>query len=183
MIKKETIEKNIPNIVTISRMFLSFTLLYLEPLSFRFFIIYAICGISDMFDGYLARKKNLSSKIGATLDSLADFIFIAIMLFILLSILNIPFWALIWIFCIVIIRMLSLLIGFIKYKNIAFLHTYLNKFTGALLFGFPFLYVIFGMTITICLLSLVASISAIEELVINVISKELLKDRKFIFKI
>lgn len=172
---------NIPNVITASRILLSISLLFVEPQSILFFVIYAICGTTDILDGYIARTKKISTNLGAVLDSFADLIFISIMLLIYLPILNIPMWCLVCIAVISIIRLCSVLIGFIKYKTLAFLHTYANKVTGILLFCFPILYFIFGMEITCFLLSIIAFISAIEELAINITSKTLRRDIKSIF--
>lgn len=46
-----------------------------ETFSIPFYIIYFYCGISDMLDGYIARKIKNTSQIGAILDSIADIIF------------------------------------------------------------------------------------------------------------
>ncbi len=80
----------IPNIITLIRILLSIFIIFLKPLSLLFFTIYIICGLSDIFDGYFARKNNVTSDLGATLDSIADLIFITIMLYILLPIFQIP---------------------------------------------------------------------------------------------
>ncbi|MEA5085499.1 MAG: CDP-alcohol phosphatidyltransferase family protein [Lachnospiraceae bacterium] len=174
---------NLPNVITASRIFLSISLLFVEPQSAPFFVIYAICGTTDILDGYIARTKKTATNLGATLDSVADLIFICIMLLIYLPILNIPTWCLVCISVISIIRLSSVLIGFIKYKALTFLHTYANKLTGILLFCFPILYFIFGTTITIFLLSIIATISATEELAINISSKKLNRDIKSIFEL
>jgi CDP-diacylglycerol--glycerol-3-phosphate 3-phosphatidyltransferase len=44
-------------------------------------ILFMIAGISDYFDGYLARKFNATSQIGEILDPIADKILIAFVLF------------------------------------------------------------------------------------------------------
>lgn len=36
------------------------------------FIVYTLAGVSDFFDGYLARKYNATSKIGGVLDHIGD---------------------------------------------------------------------------------------------------------------
>lgn len=173
---------NLPNAITISRIILSFMLLFVKPQSILFFVIYIVCGATDLLDGYIARKKKITSSLGATLDSIADFIFIFILLLIYLPILNIPQWCWFSITVISIIRLSSLLIGFIKYRAPGFLHTYTNKATGILLFCSPLIYVLMGTVFTGLLLCVVASVSAIEELAINMASKELSKDIKNIFK-
>ena len=42
-----------------------------------FCLIYGFCGISDIADGWLARKLKCVTKTGALLDSLADICFVA----------------------------------------------------------------------------------------------------------
>ncbi len=132
-------------------------------------------------DGYIARQTKTASKLGATFDSVADFIFISIMLFILIPIINLSFWLKLWLIGIAAIKVVSLLIGLIKYHSLAFLHTYLNKSAGASLFIFPILYNVFGMTIAFFLVCSIATLAAVEELIINIISKELAYDIKSIF--
>ena len=42
-----------------------------------FWLIYGFCGISDIADGWLARKLKCVTKTGALLDSVADICFVA----------------------------------------------------------------------------------------------------------
>ena len=48
-------------------------------------ILFALAGISDALDGYLARKWNQTSKLGAFLDPVADKLLVAIMLLLIVS--------------------------------------------------------------------------------------------------
>lgn len=45
-----------------------------------FYILYMICGLSDVLDGIIARKTNTASSFGARLDTIADFIFVTVLL-------------------------------------------------------------------------------------------------------
>lgn len=47
------------------------------PATAAFWTVYGLCGISDMADGYLARRLHAESKRGAMLDSVADLCFVA----------------------------------------------------------------------------------------------------------
>nr|WP_295777963.1 CDP-alcohol phosphatidyltransferase family protein [uncultured Intestinibacter sp.] len=40
-----------------------------------------MCGILDVLDGFIARKFNVTSKLGAKLDSIPDMIMIFVILF------------------------------------------------------------------------------------------------------
>lgn len=175
--------KSIPNVITITRILGTVLLLFIRPFSALFFIIYILCGISDILDGMIARKMNLVSKKGQILDSIADFLMVILLLLVFVLNLNLPLWGIYWLFSIAVIRLTSLGVGFMRYRQLAFLHTYANKLTGAALFCFPFLYVGLGLYTTTILLCFIASISAIEELVINAVSKKLCRDIKSIFSL
>jgi CDP-diacylglycerol--glycerol-3-phosphate 3-phosphatidyltransferase len=141
-------------------------------------LIYITCGASDFADGYIARATKNTSKFGAAFDSIADLIFITVILYILIPIISLPTSVSIWIVGIAAIRIVSLLVGYVKYKAFASLHTYGNKATGLILFIYPFIYKVFGITQIILI---VASLSALEELIINIKAKELNANIKSIF--
>jgi len=169
------------NIITIGRMALAFSLLLIKPLSILFFVIYALCGISDILDGYIARKTNTSSKPGEILDSIADLIFISIMLIIFIPLLTWDPWMLYWVGVIAFIRFLSLGIGLVKYHTMPFLHTWSNKAAGIVLFCFPLLYYTTGLAVTSFIVCCIASMSAFEELIITIRSKRLNRNVVSIF--
>ena len=49
--------KDLANYISISRMIMAMVLLIPETFSIAFWIIYIHCGLSDMLDGYIARRK------------------------------------------------------------------------------------------------------------------------------
>ncbi|MFW6015148.1 MAG: CDP-alcohol phosphatidyltransferase family protein [bacterium] len=157
----------IPNYISLARILLVFTLVFVRPLSLEFFIIYLVCGISDMIDGYLARKMNTESKLGEKLDSLADFIMVSVVIIILYPIIDINVKIFYWIIGIVLIRLISIIIVYIKYKTFGIIHTLGNKITGLMLFVFPF---IIKSEVFIYLLCILGSLSTIEELIIHLFS-------------
>ena len=72
------------NILTLSRIFfasLIFILLMSPDGYFLALILFLFAGITDYFDGYLARKYNAVSKLGEILDPIADKILILFILF------------------------------------------------------------------------------------------------------
>ncbi|RDS86012.1 CDP-diacylglycerol--glycerol-3-phosphate 3-phosphatidyltransferase [Dyella psychrodurans] len=48
-------------------------------------IVFALAGVTDWLDGYLARRLNLTSKFGAFLDPVADKLMVAVTLFMLVN--------------------------------------------------------------------------------------------------
>ena len=55
-------------------------LLGLGPLSPAFYGVYALTGVTDALDGWVARKTGTASPLGARLDSCADLLFYAVMI-------------------------------------------------------------------------------------------------------
>ncbi|KAB3525745.1 CDP-alcohol phosphatidyltransferase family protein [Alkaliphilus serpentinus] len=174
--------KAIPNYITTSRILLSIVLLIVKPLSLSFYLIYLACGFSDVIDGYIARKLGGTSKFGAKLDSIADLIMLTVLLILLYPIINPSRGNILWIISVASIRLLSILVALMKYKTFVILHTYGNKITGLTLFIVPLLipYIDTGTLVNITLL--IATISAFEELIIQITSKKLQLNRPSIFK-
>ena len=124
----------IPNIISALRILGSICLLFVDPAGVAFWVIYGLCGISDMLDGYLARKLHAESKTGAVLDSVADICFVASCAIRLIPVLQIPTWLWIWAGGIVVIKLVNQVSALIVNKRLCFPHTRANKLTGLLLF-------------------------------------------------
>lgn len=178
---KIVIKKHLPNTITLLRLACSPMLFFLEPFCNRFLLLYLLLGISDLTDGFLARRWNVSSRFGARLDSAADFLLCVIMLYILFSRLCWPFWALVWVAIIFLLRFASLAINYVRFSQIAFLHSYANKVTGFLLLLFPLLIRMVGQNLTTIILCVIASISAVEEFLISVTATKFDPNCKSIF--
>lgn len=168
--------KWLANALTVGRMIFSAALLLTAPLSAPFYVIYAACGVSDVLDGYTARKTHTASKAGAALDSMADLMFTGAMLSSLLPVIRVPLWAWLWLGGILLVKLGSLVTGLIKYRSLAFLHTYMNKLAGILMFFFPVCIHMFGVASTALLLCGTATVAAAEELAINLTAKTFAPD-------
>lgn len=165
--------KQLPNFITGTRILFSLLLLFVRPFSISFFLFYVLGGVSDMLDGFIARKTGSTSKCGALLDSLADAIFIGVLLILFIPYFTWPLWILFWLGGIALVRLSSLLAGLLRYRKLAFLHTVFNKLTGLLLFCFPLFYWALGLETTAVILCGAATLSALEELYINLTAKTL----------
>lgn len=173
--------KHMANVITCLRIPGSITLLFLQPFSLPFFVIYTLCGVTDIIDGIVARKTNSAGHMGEILDSAADIILIAVALVVFIPIIPFTAWMLYWIAGVVLIRISSFMIGYIKYRAFAGLHTWANKATGLILFCFPFIYPICDMNITAGIILITATLSAIEEMAILLVSSSLNRNTKSIF--
>jgi len=166
--------KNVPNIITIIRIILSISLLFIEPVTCLFYIIYLTSGFTDILDGFLARKYDITTEFGARLDSIADLIFYAILVWIFLPLIDITTLDIIWVVVIALIRFGTLGLTYVKYKTFAFLHTYLNKITSFLVFFYPL--VLNYVDIKVVLVF--ATLSAVEELYIDIKANKLMTNIK-----
>jgi cardiolipin synthase len=81
---------NLPNILTLSRIFAVPLLVFLlwEPSWFDYAItfgLYCLVGITDYFDGYVARTQGTVSRLGQFLDPIADKIMVAAVIMMLVA--------------------------------------------------------------------------------------------------
>ena len=112
----------------------------IEPLSAPYYIIYTIAGLTDFFDGFVARKTGSTSKFGARLDSASDLLFYAVMVITLMPILLEKLALYVWIIIIgvFLVRFAAYGISAIKFRKFASTHNYFNKITGVLVFLVPY---------------------------------------------
>ena len=151
----------LPNIITSLRIAGSLGLLLCDVTGVMFWIIYALCGISDIVDGWLARKLKCVTKKGALLDSLADISFVSCCVWKLLPILELPQWLWLWGGVLVVIKIVNQISALMMYKRCCFPHTTANKATGFLLFiAVP---MTFWSIIPIVIVSTIATFAAIQE--------------------
>ena len=151
----------LPNIMTLLRIAGSLGLLFCDVANDSFWIIYALCGISDIVDGWLARRLKCVTKTGALLDSLADICFVACLCPLLLPILELPQWLWLWAGVIVAIKIVNQTSALVMYGCFQFPHTLANKITGFLLFiAVP---MTFQSIIPITIVAAIASFAAIHE--------------------
>ena len=164
----------IPNYITALRIIGTVLLIFIKPLSSLFYIVYTICGISDALDGFIARRTETATDFGARLDSIADLLFYAVMLIKIFPILLLRLPTEIWyiVSATVIIRLISYILAAVKYHRFAALHTYMNKFTGLLVFTVPYV-LSFSVSTAFCFITtVVAGIASLEELLIHILSKQ-----------
>ena len=125
--------KHIPNILSVSRIALCLPLLLVDAMTVPFWTLYLIAGLTDMLDGFLARRWGVESKFGARLDSVADFVFVLVVGYKLFPWLKLPAALWMMIGLIVMVKIVNAVSSYVV-KHSQFLHTKANKLTGFLLF-------------------------------------------------
>ena len=122
-------KKRLANLLTGLRILCSGALMLFPAFSARFYLVYLLCGLSDMADS--------ASRFEARLDTAADLVFAAAALTKLLPLLHLPRWLWLWTAAIAAVKATGLIWGAVRWKRLASEHTALNKLTGLALFLLP----------------------------------------------
>lgn len=125
------------NVITGIRIVCALDLIFCQTFSTWFYVLYIVGGISDVLDGMAARHLGKETKFGAQLDTIADIVFIVIVIIKVVRAIYIPMWLIIWIVCIAVIKCINIFSGFVIYKRFVSEHTVMNKICGVLLFAIP----------------------------------------------
>ena len=126
--------KRIPDLLSMSRIVLCLPLLLVDAMTVPFWVLYLIAGLTDMLDGFLARRWGVESKFGARLDSLADFVFVLTVGYKFFPLLKLPATLWMMIGLIALVKMVNAICSYMVRHRIEYLHTKANKLTGLLLF-------------------------------------------------
>lgn len=84
--------KRLPNILTLLRGLGAAALIGLDVNRVAFWLVYALCGLSDMLDGPLTRRLHAESVQGERLDSAADGFLVVACAVTLLPLCAFPLW-------------------------------------------------------------------------------------------
>lgn len=185
LLKGEFHIKQIPNSISFIRILLSIALIFLFRHTGLFIAGYFLCGISDIADGYLARRYKWETRFGEQLDSLSDTTFYGAVLYLLVNytdLIKIQ-WAIIGIAVVMILRVINIIITKVKFKTWGMMHTWGNKAAGILLY----LYILFALICNRILLipgfifCFIAFASALEEMIILLTSNHYNANEKSLF--
>ena len=156
-------KKHLANILTGSRIIFSLHLLLIPLSSPWFYMLYLLCGLTDMIDGTIARKTGAVSKFGARLDTASDFVFMFVCGVKILPIIHIPVWLWVWVSIVALIKMFNIALVFIHKKKLISIHSVLNKATGFVLFLLPFSLTFVESTYSVAIICVLATIAVMQE--------------------
>lgn len=165
MMEERTRILTIPNALTFLRIVGALCLIFLKPLFGAFLLLYFFCGISDVLDGVIARATKTTSTFGRTLDSIADLFFYAVMLIRVFPVMYeaLPRWIWFIVLGIILVRIASYSVAFVKTGRFSAVHNVMNKISGVFVFLIPF-FIFFGEIFTyyaffVCLVTATASVN------------------------
>jgi len=138
-------------------------LLFIPLSSAWFYVFYLFCGLTDMIDGTIARKTETSSKFGARLDTVADFVFMFVCSIKILPLIHIPVWLWVWIIVVALIKIFNIALVFIHKKKLISIHSVLNKTTGFALFLLPLSLIFVETTYSVVTVCVIATIAVMQE--------------------
>lgn len=174
--------KQLPNLVSVLRIILTAILFYLVG-SKWFIPLYILTGLTDILDGFLARKLHCSSTFGARLDSFAD-----LMLSLLIAVYFYRYYGNLlvyysgYLYALLAFKLLAIGVTYVKFKKIAIIHSYGNKIIGGLIFCLP---LAFNYQAQLGYLPqgilVLSALCIFDECLIAVLSKELDLNRKSFF--
>lgn len=173
--------KRIPNILTGLRILCSSFILITPVYTVRFYLLYLISGITDFFDGRLARRFHAASKTGASLDNIADYSLILCTLIKVLPVLKLKTWTLVWGVCMLAAHVSSSVIALVRFKRIVVLHTLANKLLGATVYAVPLFAGFCDHTLLISIVCIFMCFSVPEEIYLILTQKQLEPDIRGIF--
>ncbi len=133
--------RQLPNCITILRIIGTVCLLFIQPFTAAFYVIYTLAGVSDALDGWLARRLKLSSALGAKLDSIADLTFYTVMFVQIFPVLWAMLPRVIWLGVALVVGLRLVCYGYVavRFRRFSSMHTRMNKLTGAAVFALPYL--------------------------------------------
>lgn len=154
----------IADIITLSRIPFSLLLLVFPSSSFPFAALYLLCGLTDVLDGFIARRLHTESERGAMLDSIADLLFAIAYAVKILPHLSVPLWIWIWTAVIAAAKLTGIMIASRKARRLQIAHSFGNRLTGLLLFLLPLSVRIADVKYTAASVCLIATVTAIREI-------------------
>ena len=176
---------NAPNCITSLRIVGAFVMMFTTIFTKEFYVVYTLCGITDVLDGFVARLTKKTTEFGARLDSVADLLFYGTMLFKLLPKMleAMPNAMPVMIASLVALRVCTYLLAAFRYKKFASLHTYLNKASGFSCFLMPYL-VWMGVpqNIVYSIVYGIAVAAGLDEMLIHSSAKNYTRGNRFVVK-
>jgi len=138
-------KKHIPNAISIFRLVICFSLLFITQIGDRtvmrlvFTAVYCLVGLTDVLDGWIARRFRLESEFGAKIDNVADTCVFCVGFICLMFLLKLKpepdfLHCIIPLGIAVALKVFSFALTRIRFGEWNSMHTYTNKALGTVMF-------------------------------------------------
>ncbi len=126
----------LPNALSLTRVALSLALIWADPGTTAFAIIYLFCGVTDIVDGWSARRLAATSALGARLDTLGDATFTLVVIGQMLTHIHLPtdLPLAIGVGAVALLRMMNFVATKLRFGEWNVMHTFANKAAGVVVF-------------------------------------------------
>ena len=133
----------------------------------------ALIGLTDALDGFLARRLGCQSELGALLDSIGDFAFFVSLLIYLIAYRGDLLYGRRWFLgAAVLIKLAPVAIGLARNRALIFIHTVLNKVSGAVVLAGILALIAFSNPVAIDVIACTVSVAGVEEALILILRKD-----------
>ena len=175
--------KHVPNILSASRILLALSLLLFKPFTLFFMLVYIVACLTDAFDGLAARKLNAQSKLGATIDAVADHVLVVCIFISVAPAVGVGAWALWLVLAILLFKVIIVAFTRCKYGKVVMSHSYGHKVGATLCFLFPIFSLVIEANLAVIIIGAFMCIIMLEELLIAIVLKQPTPDFKgFLFE-
>ena len=125
-----------------------------------------------MLDGLAARKLNAQSKLGATIDAVADHVLVVCIFISVAPAVGVGVWALWLVLGILLFKVVIVAFTLHKYGSVVMSHSYGHKLGASLCFLFPMLSLVIEANIVVAIIGIFMCIVMLEELLISIILEQ-----------
>jgi len=179
--------------LSLSRFPLSVLLLFLARRPAWFVAVYIVTGLTDVFDGWLARKFHWDSELGAKIDGFADIAFMLCLLGVVFGVLGktlipqIEAYVIIGVCALALLKLVNLFYTRRKFRQWSTMHTLANKYTALPFYVLIPLFVVFvreipgWLNLTLLALLGIVFLANLEETLILTLAKTYDTDYKSVF--
>jgi len=133
---KKSAMRHIPNIISLARIPFSVALLFLAKYPYAFLFAYAVAGVFDVLDGFLARRFHWETELGAKMDSIGDTVFLvcAISTAFLTLDFNFESYNLVAFAVLIVLRLGNMLFTKVKFGRFAYIHSKFVRYSTVPIF-------------------------------------------------
>lgn len=169
--------RQVPNILTLYRIAAAVAIMFLPAYGTAFYVVYALAGVSDFFDGIIARALKCGGRFGATADTIADIALTLAGTHVVVSNMEpVNYGVLAIVLVMFVSRAFGAVTALVRFKKFAMLHTVWNKIGLIAFFLIPFFYELTAAVgseeILIYTITSFCILGAVEEVIIEAIIPE-----------